>query len=165
MVVPSARRTFAQDVSIMRPSLTLVLKSAHSAFDSNTNFRTSWRYLGSGYNSANTSRSCPSTSSRGHPKVRSHSWLASLILPSGLTNPTITGTLSNILCRISFCLLKSSSALLRSSISIDNPYHLTRFPCSSRSGAVRTKNQRRSEEHTSELQSPCNLVCRLLLEK
>src|SRR5256885_13069231 len=24
--------------------------------------------------------------------------------------------------------------------------------------------QRRSEEHTSELQSPCNLVCRLLLE-
>src|SRR5256885_11580796 len=27
------------------------------------------------------------------------------------------------------------------------------------------KNFRRSEEHTSELQSPCNLVCRLLLEK
>src|SRR5256885_7741124 len=25
--------------------------------------------------------------------------------------------------------------------------------------------KRRSEEHTSELQSPCNLVCRLLLEK
>src|SRR5256885_5864914 len=27
------------------------------------------------------------------------------------------------------------------------------------------KIQKRSEEHTSELQSPCNLVCRLLLEK
>src|SRR5256885_7478010 len=27
------------------------------------------------------------------------------------------------------------------------------------------ENDRRSEEHTSELQSPCNLVCRLLLEK
>src|SRR2546426_10778070 len=27
------------------------------------------------------------------------------------------------------------------------------------------KRPRRSEEHTSELQSPCNLVCRLLLEK
>src|SRR2546426_5845297 len=27
------------------------------------------------------------------------------------------------------------------------------------------KAQGRSEEHTSELQSPCNLVCRLLLEK
>src|SRR2546426_1302130 len=26
-------------------------------------------------------------------------------------------------------------------------------------------DRRRSEEHTSELQSPCNLVCRLLLEK
>src|SRR2546426_8360081 len=26
-------------------------------------------------------------------------------------------------------------------------------------------NPYRSEEHTSELQSPCNLVCRLLLEK
>src|SRR2546426_8038976 len=26
-------------------------------------------------------------------------------------------------------------------------------------------DDRRSEEHTSELQSPCNLVCRLLLEK
>src|SRR5256885_6548107 len=27
------------------------------------------------------------------------------------------------------------------------------------------KTLNRSEEHTSELQSPCNLVCRLLLEK
>src|SRR5256885_7219443 len=29
----------------------------------------------------------------------------------------------------------------------------------------REKELERSEEHTSELQSPCNLVCRLLLEK
>src|SRR5256885_11382321 len=29
----------------------------------------------------------------------------------------------------------------------------------------RLPRQIRSEEHTSELQSPCNLVCRLLLEK
>src|SRR5256885_13107276 len=28
-----------------------------------------------------------------------------------------------------------------------------------------SSNLLRSEEHTSELQSPCNLVCRLLLEK
>src|SRR5256885_11460054 len=27
------------------------------------------------------------------------------------------------------------------------------------------EEEERSEEHTSELQSPCNLVCRLLLEK
>src|SRR2546426_5812421 len=32
-------------------------------------------------------------------------------------------------------------------------------------GHVRVKICNRSEEHTSELQSPCNLVCRLLLEK
>src|SRR5256885_9832315 len=30
--------------------------------------------------------------------------------------------------------------------------------------ALETCGQVRSEEHTSELQSPCNLVCRLLLE-
>src|SRR5256885_2857032 len=30
---------------------------------------------------------------------------------------------------------------------------------------VRERGTVRSEEHTSELQSPCNLVCRLLLEK
>src|SRR2546426_2358012 len=30
---------------------------------------------------------------------------------------------------------------------------------------INTDSASRSEEHTSELQSPCNLVCRLLLEK
>src|SRR5256885_9391306 len=30
---------------------------------------------------------------------------------------------------------------------------------------IETATVPRSEEHTSELQSPCNLVCRLLLEK
>src|SRR5256885_3702088 len=34
-------------------------------------------------------------------------------------------------------------------------------PVAARGGRCRP----RSEEHTSELQSPCNLVCRLLLEK
>src|SRR5256885_8247694 len=32
-------------------------------------------------------------------------------------------------------------------------------------GRWRVDRAGRSEEHTSELQSPCNLVCRLLLEK
>src|SRR5256885_8176143 len=36
----------------------------------------------------------------------------------------------------------------------DVPYHTTSV-----------RGDPRSEEHTSELQSPCNLVCRLLLEK
>src|SRR5256885_9795355 len=35
----------------------------------------------------------------------------------------------------------------------------------SRDIPARCWRQLRSEEHTSELQSPCNLVCRLLLEK
>src|SRR3989454_8359385 len=34
-----------------------------------------------------------------------------------------------------------------------------------RDSARRRAELSRSEEHTSELQSPCNLVCRLLLEK
>src|SRR5256885_11506641 len=34
-----------------------------------------------------------------------------------------------------------------------------------RRGSIRARYSSRSEEHTSELQSPCNLVCRLLLEK
>src|SRR5256885_10034943 len=33
------------------------------------------------------------------------------------------------------------------------------------SGQSASASLSRSEEHTSELQSPCNLVCRLLLEK
>src|SRR2546426_1292659 len=33
------------------------------------------------------------------------------------------------------------------------------------SRVLRARQEIRSEEHTSELQSPCNLVCRLLLEK
>src|SRR2546426_4768708 len=40
------------------------------------------------------------------------------------------------------------------------------LPCVSYQGMLTSQRRpRRSEEHTSELQSPCNLVCRLLLEK
>src|SRR6478735_10980161 len=41
----------------------------------------------------------------------------------------------------------------------DRPRTLQRAP------RVERGRPHRSEEHTSELQSPCNLVCRLLLEK
>src|SRR5256885_11513414 len=37
--------------------------------------------------------------------------------------------------------------------------------CTARSQEPGARQVSRSEEHTSELQSPCNLVCRLLLEK
>src|SRR2546426_6910021 len=43
-------------------------------------------------------------------------------------------------------------------------YPVGLLPCSERFGR-RHDRKDRSEEHTSELQSPCNLVCRLLLEK
>src|SRR2546426_9129620 len=41
---------------------------------------------------------------------------------------------------------------------------LAEWPHRQKATTVRPGNER-SEEHTSELQSPCNLVCRLLLEK
>src|SRR5688500_3830066 len=48
--------------------------------------------------------------------------------------------------------------------SLGRRVHLRRT--SLETGAVREQEAEiRSEEHTSELQSPCNLVCRLLLEK
>src|SRR5256885_11933698 len=43
-------------------------------------------------------------------------------------------------------------------------YRLTMTTSAGR-GSRPGANSPRSEEHTSELQSPCNLVCRLLLEK
>src|SRR5258708_31825455 len=88
---------------------------------------------------------------------------------------------------------KASSVRFCSSISVHVPNHFSIWPVSSRTGTPRVKNQRyapvwpflrrsscsymvpvswacctstkRSEEHTSELQSPDHLVCRLLLEK
>src|SRR2546426_9239580 len=38
-------------------------------------------------------------------------------------------------------------------------------PSATRASRASIADSARSEEHTSELQSPCNLVCRLLLEK
>src|SRR5256885_3269249 len=40
-----------------------------------------------------------------------------------------------------------------------------RLKAASEATKAELEKLRRSEEHTSELQSPCNLVCRLLLEK
>src|SRR5256885_9884230 len=40
-----------------------------------------------------------------------------------------------------------------------------RIPSASPARSAAPDTTSRSEEHTSELQSPCNLVCRLLLEK
>src|SRR5256885_10059564 len=60
-----------------------------------------------------------------------------------------SSALSDCLCP---CTLVTGAAKGRSMLSVgDEVMKLNTMP--------------RSEEHTSELQSPCNLVCRLLLEK
>src|SRR5256885_3697175 len=46
-----------------------------------------------------------------------------------------------------------------------SPQHHSGMARRERSSASVAGAASRSEEHTSELQSPCNLVCRLLLEK
>src|SRR2546426_8157808 len=48
---------------------------------------------------------------------------------------------------------------------VNGQSHQDRATCMREAGAALYEARRRSEEHTSELQSPCNLVCRLLLEK
>src|SRR5205807_3700477 len=57
------------------------------------------------------------------------------------------------LCRAVCLRAKSGARRRRSPASPQRPRPVSR------------QTARRSEEHTSELQSPCNLVCRLLLEK
>src|SRR5256885_8203015 len=50
-------------------------------------------------------------------------------------------------------------------IAPDDAVTLVIDKCEMGQGVVTSLAMLRSEEHTSELQSPCNLVCRLLLEK
>src|SRR2546427_5803734 len=54
---------------------------------------------------------------------------------------------------------------LHDALPISQPAALSRPPDDAPSRSSRTRAGPRSEEHTSELQSQSNLVCRLLLEK
>src|SRR5256885_9611810 len=71
--------------------------------------------------------------------------------------------------RSSGCSATSGSRLLssiRSAASCTQPRQCRPSPRGARSTTGHfPASKSRSEEHTSELQSPCNLVCRLLLEK
>src|SRR5205807_9544358 len=49
--------------------------------------------------------------------------------------------------------------------SVSSPATVPPGAGSAERGVPQGTERSRSEEHTSELQSPCNLVCRLLLEK
>src|SRR2546426_8270842 len=57
------------------------------------------------------------------------------------------------------------TTLFRSHDAGDLAVRVRRLPHCFPEVRVVTRKDARSEEHTSELQSPCNLVCRLLLEK
>src|SRR5256885_17032789 len=57
------------------------------------------------------------------------------------------------------------TTLFRSAGTLKPPQPLRVLALPGVAATLTTKRLGRSEEHTSELQSPCNLVCRLLLEK
>src|SRR5258708_14906668 len=63
----------------------------------------------------------------------------------------------------SACLSRCSSFHPQSSLALYSPHTAPEAPQTARQ--VKIAGGNRSEEHTSELQSPDHLVCRLLLEK
>src|SRR2546426_6539732 len=58
-----------------------------------------------------------------------------------------------------------TASVSRGTVNTSVPRKRHVLPTTRRVVSSRTSLSLRSEEHTSELQSPCNLVCRLLLEK
>src|SRR5256885_13101840 len=54
---------------------------------------------------------------------------------------------------------------IQSKTPVADVIYVCRLLCQQRRQVKCWPHRDRSEEHTSELQSPCNLVCRLLLEK
>src|SRR5256885_6038269 len=75
-------------------------------------------------------------------------------------NDTATTEIYTLSLHDALPILHCCSRSPRSTTSIARCWASWRPRCS-----VSSDGPRRSEEHTSELQSPCNLVCRLLLEK
>src|SRR5256885_12043553 len=65
----------------------------------------------------------------------------------------------------SFSAHAGKSELMRWLTGLNAPPRQTYLVHGEPSAAQALQKSIRSEEHTSELQSPCNLVCRLLLEK
>src|SRR5256885_16906028 len=66
-------------------------------------------------------------------------------------------------CVVKTHLLRTFS--ISSPLNVWRPVFWASSPSSSSDSSAACPSFMRSEEHTSELQSPCNLVCRLLLEK
>src|SRR5256885_13632947 len=85
------------------------------------------------------------------------------------SNPTGGGGV--LVPRFSAALKLTQGSLRRGAIvetesaDVDKIFRSNRWKIMDTGGGLRRWQIDRSEEHTSELQSPCNLVCRLLLEK
>src|SRR5256885_5204373 len=62
-------------------------------------------------------------------------------------------------------LFRSLSKVLADHLDVDAMWYFGNRAAAAEVERASARFPKRSEEHTSELQSPCNLVCRLLLEK
>src|SRR5688500_11694063 len=72
------------------------------------------------------------------------------------------GRLPNALVETLFPAVQMVFAIVLSKLILDSVQR--KLPATDAVGKTANERAERSEEHTSELQSPCNLVCRLLLE-
>src|SRR2546426_7335081 len=97
-----------------------------------------------------------------------------MTMPAVSTTPPTTISLAAIVFAVSRHVTKSAAhERNRQLMAVDNTLAVMKQAVVLLSGgvdstttlAVARHSGFRSEEHTSELQSPCNLVCRLLLEK
>src|SRR2546427_1765566 len=69
------------------------------------------------------------------------------------------------LFRSSWAVPANTSTLIATACGCVSPALTIATPATTPQGTMPTRSPTRSEEHTSELQSQSNLVCRLLLEK
>src|SRR2546426_4700774 len=76
------------------------------------------------------------------------------------TVTTISGEVPQVTCGL---IERASIATSRSNFASGSLFSVRQ--CATARSHNSPRGEKRSEEHTSELQSPCNLVCRLLLEK
>src|SRR5256885_15872459 len=91
-------------------------------------------------------------------------------------NDTATTEIYTLSLHDALPICSSPSNSTETRVAIARPVKTATVTCRRRSAVILRERSRlgcsfhrprdcRSEEHTSELQSPCNLVCRLLLEK
>src|SRR5260370_18472024 len=95
---------------------------------------------------------------RGELRIKTEEWAHLIVHASKVC---MVGNVEALGCQLQFCLLANFMLPSQAHIEIG----VVRAKSSVTAGSDRTFVGGRSEEHTSELQSHLNLVCRLLLEK